>query len=296
MGKNNKIDITLLTGNNKVEDIKLEAYVTHIESEKTAEAWGMYSRQQCKDESNGRYYQFVSPMSYKPLKIYRGGNGSKSSDKSQEESVVDNVAAISSQTEDEEMVFLGNRQSKDSRLLWIGIALAVVALTFLIAIWIILNNRAPEPAVSMALAVTLPFVSKGNKNKLKETSIRELQKNANAMVIDEKTKKRTFRHLEGADIPSDSFEKEYKGKIFHILGKDLDGKYWPIDIPREMTSGEAPVDLYVAKHCAEEVEEVFGLSTSTMQRIKIGVFVVLIIMIVIFTFLVVTASSGGTIQ
>lgn len=284
---NNKMDAVLFTGDNRIEDLKLEAYITHLESPKTAEAWAMNPRQQCKDEKTGNYIQFLSPISYKPLKIYRNSNGNK------ESKVEDNVAVISAQTEDEEMAFLENRQHKDSRLLWLGIILAAVALTFLIAIWMILSNRNSEPATALLL-FALPFVPR--KNKKEEPSIDELQKDANAMIIDEKKKKRIFRHLEDNEIPQDSFEKKYKGEIYHFLGKDLEEKYWVIDTMPEMVIGQAPIDLYIAKHCAEEVAEVFGLSASWRERIKIGVFVVLIILIVIFTFLTVTASSGGVAQ
>ena len=95
----------------------------------------------------------------------------------------------------------------------------------------------------------------------------------NAMIIVESTKKRIFRHVPKRVIPKDSFEREYNGQHIHILGLDLLGKLWPITVPPKIVKNELPTDLFQAKHCAPEVDAVYGLSSSTIQKIKIGILV-----------------------
>src|SRR4030042_5205215 len=118
MAKQNKMNVTLLNEVNRVEDFKLHAYKSHIESIKTLEAWGLNSRQQCVDEITGEYIQFVDPKSYMPVKIYQSMDGDKD--------IKSDVSAISSETEDEEMTLLDQNEHKDGRILWLGIALAGV--------------------------------------------------------------------------------------------------------------------------------------------------------------------------
>lgn len=138
-------------------------------------------------------------------------------------------------------------------------------------------------------------------------------KRPNAMVIVERTKKRIFRYVPERYIPSNSFGKDYQdnrsnflvgvirnfilgapkqdGRL-HILGLDLTSKFWALENPA-VVDKEAPTDFYVAKHCADEVEEVYGLSMPMSEKIKIGILVGLCIGILIVIFLIAMASGGA---
>lgn len=132
MGKSHsrRQDVTLLTETNCVEDKQLECGIVHAESPKELEAWGLDSNQQAKDERTGRYFQVVSSRSYIPLQIYRSDNKAP-------QVVGSNVTTIASQTEDEEMIFLEERQTRDSRVLWFGIIAALFAVV--ISLVVLLN-------------------------------------------------------------------------------------------------------------------------------------------------------------
>jgi hypothetical protein len=136
MAKQNQMDVLLFDEVNKVRGCKLDAYKSHIESIKTLEAWGLNSRQQCKDEVSGKYLQFVDAKSFKPIKIYEGQDGDKG--------VESDVSTIASETEDEEMTLLDNEQHKNGMLLWLGIGLTGVILAFMIAILVVVTRKTPE--------------------------------------------------------------------------------------------------------------------------------------------------------
>jgi len=134
--------------------------------------------------------------------------------------------------------------------------------------------------------------SRNGKSKNQTQKVKNPRLNPNAMIVVEKTKKRIFRHIPERYLPSDSFVKQYKkGDWLHILGLDKQGKFWAI-MPNPAEANRMPGDLYMAKNCADEVEECYGLSTPTVEKIKWGIFIGLIIAILIVVFLM-TASAGG---
>lgn len=123
--------------------------------------------------------------------------------------------------------------------------------------------------------------------------------NQNVMIVRQSTKLRIFRNIPEEFIPSDSFEKEYKGSWIHVLGlqeiekedKGKEYRFWPIEVePAE--EGMSPTDLYMAKNCAEEVNEWYGMSQPLVEKIKLGIFFGLCIGILIVIFLLV-ASAGS---
>lgn len=119
---------------------------------------------------------------------------------------------------------------------------------------------------------------------------KQRKRQSNAMIVVERLKARVFGHVPKNKIPADSFEKEYHGRWYHILGCDLEGQLWPIKLlPAQ--EGRLPTDLFVAKHCAEAVREVYGLGMSTTEKIKIGVLVALCVGILIVIFMI--AAQGG---
>jgi len=113
----------------------------------------------------------------------------------------------------------------------------------------------------------------------------------NAVIVVERTKKRIFRRVNPKYIPVSSFEKRFNGSRLHILGLDLKGELWPIEPPLPK-DGRFPVDLFMAVHCADEVNEVYGLSMPMSEKIKLGILAGLCFGILIVIFLI-AASSGG---
>jgi len=130
--------VVVLTEINSVDEFKLDAYPLHAESPETAEGWLLNARQQCMDDKTGEFLQFISPLSGKPLKIYKSDG--KNSDNKKED-IDDNIAIIAALTEDKEMVFLDQGKNKDGRLLWLGIALSGIILILLIAVLMVLKHN-----------------------------------------------------------------------------------------------------------------------------------------------------------
>lgn len=118
----NKQDVCLIAETNKVSDDKLAVGSIHLECEDTAEAWGLDSRQQCKDEHSNRYIQFIGSLSCDPIKIYRNTN----------HTVETNTSLTASQTEDKEMVYTEREGSKHTLILWLGVCLSLLILTIAI--------------------------------------------------------------------------------------------------------------------------------------------------------------------
>jgi len=115
--------------------------------------------------------------------------------------------------------------------------------------------------------------------------------NPNAMIVVEKTKKRIFRRVPERYLPSDSFVKQYEKKWLHVLGLDKQGNFWAI-MPNPAEANRMPGDLYMAKNCADEVEDCYGLSIPIVEKVKWGIFIGLIIAILIVIFLLAVASGG----
>lgn len=137
----------------------------------------------------------------------------------------------------------------------------------------------------------------------------------NAMIFVEKTKLRVFRRIRPCFIPDDSYPRDYGGMELHVLklkretllgdfvDDGVEGRkqfqlnkqaFTPLFAPRvDGESNQSPTDLYIALHCAEEVDEVYGMSLPLTEKIKLGIFVGLIIAILIVIFLIVSASGGA---
>ena len=117
----------------------------------------------------------------------------------------------------------------------------------------------------------------------------------NVMLVVERTRKRVLRHIPIRYIPRDSCPRDYGNLRLHVLGLDLAGKLWSIFPYRKMIENETPTDLFMAKHCAAEVQQVYGIDTPWSEKIKLGIFAGLIIVILIFTFLI-SASTPEVIS
>lgn len=138
MGKRHqggRLHVCNLPETNSVEEFKLDAYTRHAEAPEIVSAWGIDSTQQCIDEKTGRYIQFISDRSCRPLIIYQGDR-EKPPVGLTSQIVGNSVANVASQTEDEEMVYINDSKKKDSRLLWIGICLALLTLILLLVVYL----------------------------------------------------------------------------------------------------------------------------------------------------------------
>jgi hypothetical protein len=128
MGKRENIKqaVMVLTHNNRAYDDKLDAYESFCERPKDCVAYELNSLQKAIDDKSKQFIQFIGALSFRPIKIFRSSPDQALSD----------ISVIASQAEDREMTFLEAGKRTDGRTLWIGIALAVVAVTFAIAIYI----------------------------------------------------------------------------------------------------------------------------------------------------------------
>lgn len=114
-------NVCLFPETNNVSDLLLRAGVTDVESEETAEAWGLDSSLQCKDEETGQYFQFISSVICDPIDIFGNGKGLNQTD----------VSLIASQTEDQEMTFVEQGKNRDWRWLWYVVMIEAVGLVLL---------------------------------------------------------------------------------------------------------------------------------------------------------------------
>jgi hypothetical protein len=118
-------DVCLLTEMNSVEDRQLDSLILHAESNGTAEAWGLDSEQQCKDEKTGRYVQLISSVSCEPVTIYRGADGKKAARGT-------NTSTISAETEDKEMTYTGQGKSGNGIAIWLTACVTMIVFVVLL--------------------------------------------------------------------------------------------------------------------------------------------------------------------
>ncbi len=125
----------------------------------------------------------------------------------------------------------------------------------------------------------------------KGLNLKVLRKDANAMIVVERTKKRILRTIPERFIPTDSFLQD-KGKLnLHILGLNKRGKFWAIKRPIAEID-KLPTDCAMATSYGPEIRAILGMKTPLTEKIKLGIFVGLIAMIIIVLFLIITAIGG----
>ena len=95
-------------------------------------------------------------------------------------------------------------------------------------------------------------------------------------------------------VPDYCYEVKQDGEPTYLVGLDGDG-FYPIEIPEIMAEGCSTLDLYEAKHCRDEVKEVYGFPASTMGKIKLGMFIVIMVVLIIIIFMMAMSLSEGTI-
>lgn len=98
-------------------------------------------------------------------------------------------------------------------------------------------------------------------------------------------------------IPSDSVERKYKGEPVHLLTLDTEGKLHAVEPLNEIGINDSPQDLFMALQFESEVNEVYGMSESLLEKIKLGIFFALcFFLLIILFFISVIAMGGGTIN
>lgn len=123
--------------------------------------------------------------------------------------------------------------------------------------------------------------------------IKNIKKHAiNAMIIIERKKERVFGYVPPHLIPANSYLQLHNGRMVHWLGLDMNNEFWVIDEPQAVKD-RMPGGLFVATNLTRDlVKKVYGTHSDMVEKIKLGIFVGLIIAILIVIFLI-TASSGS---
>lgn len=112
---------------NRWDDEKLPVMGLYVDSEESAESWGIDPKQQCRDRKTGKYLQFVARSSCIPVKIYRGIDSQD----------ID-IGIVQSETERQAQALIEVQKSKSGSLLWLGICLAMLTLTVCIIVLVVM--------------------------------------------------------------------------------------------------------------------------------------------------------------
>jgi hypothetical protein len=287
-------DVKLLTELGDIVGLEFETEPGYIVSSDTVEAWHQDYNQQTKDEKRGRVFQVISERSKNPLKIFQERKPVKGQ----------TTEVIASQTQDSELAFMNSKREKNKMLIWVGIIAALLAVVISIVVLVKLKssgNHTVTPVVT-ALAIGLIGNKKKSKTKIKDV-IEEADdilaynnketENIQCMVVVEKTGLLTYPRISNTLIPEDSIERNYKGHPCHLLGLNLKGELWAIEPENEIKINENPKDLFIALQYEKEVDAVYSLSESVVEKIKIGLFFLLCVVELIILFLIITTVTGG---
>ncbi len=270
--------VLILTETNSVVDDVLEVPPTdagYAESPDTVEAWALDANQQALNQK-GEYVQVICERSFEPIRVFNLNNGHKS------DTIVHNVDTIASQKHDEELSFMEEKKSKSSQMLWLGIIGAIIALTFaLVVLSSMKGGVSCSPGVTAMGLPSMAMVLRRLKKKDKD------EKEPNSLVFRDKDWGFNETFVEAKDIPHDSRLRKYRGLPLHILNLDEEGDYSAIGIPAEIKKNKSPKDLWQSLNCEKEVNETYGMSDSVTEKIKLGVFVALIIVLTIVIFFIV---------
>lgn len=124
---NPKQDVLLLTETGDIVDMKLDADVGYVEARNSPEAWGLNRTQQARRLSTGRYVQLISERSGIPIRVFRNGH-------SNNKIFGGDISTIAKQAEDRAEKEAEKGYHKDSRIVWLGIALTIAGISFLIVL------------------------------------------------------------------------------------------------------------------------------------------------------------------
>ena len=113
--------------------------------------------------------------------------------------------------------------------------------------------------------------------------------------VEKQREKITFiTYLPLHKIPVGTFPVNYQGDLTYIMGIDKMGSY-AIDLDPSANEKDpiSPLDLFEARSCQGPVYEIWGFELSAVDKIKFGLFIGLIIVLVIVIFLMATQQMGA---
>jgi len=163
-----------------------------------------------------------------------------------------------------------------------------------------LNKVCPLPHVKIA-KTTWPNIfkvqSKSNHKALisdaqaLQDSMRHTNGKVTCIIVDEASSSWGYRNIASKMLPDNSFPVLDGKNLVHLLG--FNGKkLWPIDYTPTDNEDKTPQDCYEAQ-CWDELETVLSLASRWMEKIKLGVFVVLAFGVLVVLFLLGAMAMGG---
>jgi hypothetical protein len=135
-------------------------------------------------------------------------------------------------------------------------------------------------------------------NKQKETryfKLPDFKTRRRCMLwIEKQREKITFiTYLPLRKIPVGTFPVKYKGEPTYIIGIDKKGSY-PISLDStDEDSVISPLDLFEAISCDGPTYEIWGFSMSTETKVKLGIFIALILAMLIIIFMMSAQFMGA---
>lgn len=112
-------------------------------------------------------------------------------------------------------------------------------------------------------------------------------------IIVEKTGKLIRRMVETPDMPTDSIPRDYGAFTGNLLGLDLNNELWAIEPPVTPRKGKHPSQYFSYQGIVIPlVQRAIKLPGNLLEKIKIGLFIGLVMVELIMLFLIV-ASMGG---
>jgi hypothetical protein len=328
-------DVCILSETGDIDDMRLEldSEEGYVASPDTLEAWELDFNQQCIDAKTGRFVQIISNRHRKPLKIFKERSTLKGSttDTIASRKQDEELAFMNALREKNKMllwvgiiaalfavvisivVLVTLKRTPEGVAEYIPLLNPVAASIFAFFTQNKLVKNIGSLILRLAAAAAVKLHMPHSKKPTGVTYNRKKKKGieseddlkilaevddtglTNCIVIVEKTGERAFPKIKDTFIPSDSLERDYKGKPCHLLGLDLEGKLWAIEPENEIKINESPKDCFIALQYEKEVNAVYALSEGTVEKMKIGFFIALCICELIILFLIISTATGGTV-
>lgn len=293
-------DVLILTETNSVAESRLETEIGYAVSPDTVEAWGLNANQQAIDRRKKPKgdIQVICERSFKPIQVFNLEGGNK------DDAVIgSNVNTIAAQKEDEALTFLEQKGAKrDWLLIILGVIAGILAIAALIKVSMGggMSCGPPSPLMAAPLArIGIPKRERGQApqpepetDPIRQTETLAIAKGWQRMKTKRNGHKKPrypncllFRdfnrsmieiHLPPRYAPRDSRPLEYKGHPTYLINVSRTGKLSAISVPARIEQNETPKDLYMALNCEMEIDAIYGMESSTWQKVKFGILGVII--------------------
>lgn len=135
------------------------------------------------------------------------------------------------------------------------------------------------------------------RNSKYRRKLKDFYERRKCLIWIQKSKERLLlkTYLKYKNIPASAFPVNYEGEQTYFMGIDKKGVY-AIDFNDTGSPSKAlisPLDLYEARSCQGPVYEVWGFDMSLGEKIKLGIFIALIITLIIIIFLMSAHFMGA---